>query len=104
MDLVALESEHEAKYFLSACEIHRQYFEKVSHIGGVSINENASWFWITSNKQVNFDLKLANNELDGDEEKNCLHLVKAPRKFLYGRTNCFGNEMQKFVCQKMIFK
>lgn len=103
MDLLALESEHEADYFLASCEKSFESFEELSHIGGVSnaIDERENWFWITSHKKVNFDLKLKDNKTEKKSEQNCLQLVKQKTGFSYGRTNCFGNELKKFVCQKI---
>lgn len=100
MDLVALESEHEAKYFIKVCEKNAEILEKFSHIGGVQGHEN--WFWITSNQQVNFDLKLTIHENKEKEEENCLQLVKTIEKMSFGRTNCFGVDLRKFVCEKVI--
>lgn len=105
MDLVALESDHEAKYFMKACENNFDYFEEFSHIGAVSniVGSHENWFWITSHKQVNFELTIKKVEADG-EEKNCLQMVKGEHGFSFGRTNCFGIELQKFVCQRLIVK
>lgn len=103
MDLLALDSEHEAIYFMKKCEKSFESFEEVSHIGGVSndFNGRENWFWITSNKRVNFDLKLKQNKTDKKGEQNCLQLVKQKTGFSYGRANCFGPELKQFVCQKV---
>ena len=103
MDLVALESEHEAEYFLKACELASHSFEELSHIGGVSntIDGRDNWYWITSNGKVTLNLRLK-QESDKKNEKNCLQLVKNKHGFSYARTNCFSNELQKFVCQKLV--
>lgn len=103
MDLLALESEHEADYFLKSCEKSWASFEELSHIGGVSNSNDGreNWFWITSHKKVNFDLKLKEKKADMKSEQNCLQLVKQKIGFSYGRTNCFGSELKKFVCQKI---
>lgn len=106
MDLVALESEHEEKYFKKICENNSESFEELSHIGGVSnfVDGQENWFWIASRKKVNFNLSFSEKASNEKEEKNCLQMVKGPRGFSYARTNCFGSELRKFVCQKMIFK
>lgn len=105
MDLVALESDHEAKYFMNkAFRNSRDDFEDLSHIGGVSNSEVKQWFWITSRKQVNFDLKLKEDKSDLEEEKNCLQLSKNSNGFSFTRTTCFGSELRKFVCQKLVVK
>lgn len=105
MDLLTLESRHEADYFMRSIEMNMNGFEELTHIGGVSyVNEGKeNWFWITSHndKRINYDLKLKPSEADQKAEKNCLQLVKHRRTFSYGRTNCFGNDLQKFVCQKV---
>lgn len=105
MDLVGLASEHEAKYFLRKCQEASNFFEELSHVGGVSntYEDNDSWYWIWSNEKIKIDLKLK-NESDKKNEKNCLQLVKGQHgEFFYGRTNCYSSELQKFVCQKIIF-
>lgn len=105
MDLVALESDHEAKYFMSkAFRNSAKDFEDLTHIGGVSNGGTESWFWITSRKQVNFDMKLTESKNDSKEEKNCLQLVKESSGFSFTRTNCFDSELRKFVCQKLVIK
>jgi hypothetical protein len=104
MDLVALESEHEGQYFKKCCEINTEFFEQFSHIGGV-LTENESWHWITSQKEVNFDLNITEQKTDTVLQKeNCLQLLKLNHEFSFGRINCFGNELHNFVCQKMIIK
>ena len=104
MDLVAIESEHEEQYFLGKCRENIDLFEEFSHIGGVSNSAKGieSWYWITSVKEVKLNLNLESNETS--KEKNCLQLIKRNNKFSYQRTNCFGDEPQSFVCQKVIYK
>ncbi|CRK98438.1 CLUMA_CG011795, isoform A [Clunio marinus] len=106
MDLVALESEHEAKYFMKSCEKEIQSFEAFSHIGGVFESKDNKWHWITSSEKINFELKFSSdNKNEGDKkDENCLQLVKDNNGFSYGRTSCFGDKLQPFVCQRMIIK
>lgn len=106
MDLVAIESEHEEKYFIGKCQEHIDWFEGVSHIGGVSnaVMGKENWFWITSTKEVQLNLNLEKSEISQKEKKNCLQLVKSHGRFSYQRTNCFGGEPQTFVCQRVIYK
>lgn len=101
MDLAAIESEHEANYFLKSCEINSMDFEEHSQIGGVLMNND--WFWITSHQKVNFKLDMKKNDKHDGE---CLQLVKSSGvRFSFGRTNCFSNrDAQKFVCQKLVYK
>lgn len=104
MDLVALESEHEAKYFTKCCENSSEFFENFSHVGGV-LTQKDGWHWIASHKKIHFDLNLKNDKnLESHIDKNCLQLLKMQEKFSYGKVNCFGNQLEKFVCQKMIVK
>lgn len=106
MDLVAIESEHEENYFMGKCRENIDWFEGVSHIGGVStaVEGKESWYWITSVKKVNINLNLDTNEVDQKAEKNCLQLVRNQDQFFYQRTNCFEGEPQSFVCQRIIYK
>lgn len=101
MDLAALESEHEANFFLKSCEMNSLDFDEFSQIGGVLMHDD--WFWITSHQKVNFKLDMKKNDKNDGE---CLQLVKnSSVRFSFGRTNCSSNkDAQKFVCQKMIFK
>lgn len=104
MDLVALESEHEAKYFKKSCENRSEFFEQFSHIGGV-LTQDEGWHWITSYEKISFELNLKNQKnINTSQEENCLQLLKLDNKFSYGRVNCFENILQKFICQKLIIK
>lgn len=103
MDLVALESEHEKKYFMKSCENNYDLFEEYLHIGGVS--ENDGWNWISSNKKISFDLSLKEPEnRETSPEANCLQLLKSKQHFTFGRVQCSGSKLQQFVCQKLIVK
>lgn len=104
MDLVGLASSHEATYFLRKCKEASLSFEKLTHIGGVSNNNEDTdhWYWIWSNEKIHIDLKF---KLDSDKtnERNCLQLIKDEHgDFFYSRENCSSPVLQKFVCQKII--
>jgi Lectin C-type domain len=98
MDLVALESQHEADYFHKSCDRNVEEFEEVSHIGGVS--DGHDWYWLASQSKVNFDLKLDESE----SEKNCLQMVKVADHFSYTGVSCVDGSTRGFVCQKLIKK
>ena len=102
MDLVALESSHEKNYFMKSCENNLNFFEAYSHIG--AILENNEWSWISSNKKVSFELNLKEKSIKNSTEANCLQLVKSQEEFLFSPVQCFGNDLQQFICQKMIVK
>lgn len=103
MNLVSLESDHEAKYFIKACENNSNIFEDVSYIGGTSefINDNEKWFLTSTGKEINYKLEF-NSSDNGTFQ--CLSLIKSNGKFIYGRVDCNGNDIQKFICQKTILK
>lgn len=101
MDLVALESEHEADYFMKSCEKASLSFEELTHIGGVSDEGLDNWYWISSNGKVTINLKLQKDK-QNKTERNCMQLVKSSKGFSYGRTNCFSSELKKFICQEII--
>ena len=102
MDLVALESSHEKNYFMKSCENNLQLFESFSHIG--AILENNEWSWISSNKKVNFELSFKKKTQNNSTAANCLQLVKSGQELLFSPVQCFGNDLQQFICQKMIVK
>lgn len=105
MNLMSLESDHEAQYFMKACENNSNSFEEITFIGATSelIDDNEKWFLTTTGKEVNYKLEFATLNINSDRNQ-CLALYKLDGKFLYTKVNCNGNENQKFICQKVILK
>jgi hypothetical protein len=103
MNLVSIESDHEAKYFIKACENNSDSFEAMSHIGFTSeiSNGNEKWFLTSTGKEVNYVFSGMSQLNDEDQ---CLVLVKIDDKFSYARVSCYGSELHSFICQKMIIK
>jgi hypothetical protein len=106
MDLVALESDHEAKYFTKACENNLRHFEDATLLGGVSVRESESerWYWISSNKNINYNIKWSNKLSDFGASPKCLTFVREPEGFAYSKTNCYSDNVHQFACQKLIVK
>lgn len=98
MDLLALESEHEAKYFHKASEKYAQYFDGETYIGGVN---DEIWYWIATNKPINYQLNITSAKKSSQE---CLSIVKGSNRFSYKSVACSTDEAQKFICHKMIIK
>lgn len=102
MDLVALESEHEKNYFIKSSENNIEIFEEYVHIGGVFAEND--WISISSNKKLGFDLNLEKVQIENSTDLNCLQLRRSSKKLSFSRVQCFGNKLQQFICQKMIWK
>jgi hypothetical protein len=98
MDLLSLESPHEMKYFLKACENNFESFEDISFIGG--IEENNEWFSTGCGNKINF----SESALEEGDNGKCLSLVKKENgTFSFAKIAC-NDKIHAFICHKMIIK
>ncbi|CAO1342390.1 unnamed protein product [Diamesa tonsa] len=99
MDLVELPIEAEADYFLALCDQQRYNIDQYFHIGGSYIGAgNNEFYWLTTEKRVNYDLKWGPMEPNGPGIEKCLSVYN------YGGTYKFNDvssdsKKWNFFCQ-----
>ena len=61
MDLATFDSSLEFSNFLKHAMKSVSYFNKWTHIGGVSkfVGKHRDWYWITTNRRVTFNMQFA---------------------------------------------
>jgi hypothetical protein len=65
MDLAAFESLYEFSNFVKHAMKNVHYFDKWTHVGGVSKfnDKNREWFWIGTNQKVNYSMQFATGQV-----------------------------------------
>lgn len=104
MDLAAFDTNYEFTNFVKMAMRHLSYFEKWTHIGGVSkfVGKHREWYWITTNRKVAYPMTFAagqpNNYLG---RQNCLGISKEEKTFEFQDIDCHGRFEEKFICQRI---
>lgn len=104
MDLVAFETSYELSNFIKFAMKNFFYFERWTHIGGISkiAGKHREWYWISTNRKVSYPMTFAagqpNNYLG---RQNCLGISKEEKTFEFQDIDCHGRFEEKFVCQKI---
>ena len=107
MDVLFLETEAEADYFLNQCRLNHFHFEDCTLIGGMTLVPKAveHWYWVTNGEQIDYQIKFAVGEPNHyDNKEFCLGLTKysATQFFLFNDIFCNNyNEIFKFLCYKI---
>lgn len=104
MDLATFETERELTSFNMMATRSKFYFDRWTHVGGVSkfVDKHREWYWVGTNKKINYQIQFAtgqpNNYLG---RQNCLGLSKEEREFEFQDIDCHGRFEEKFLCQKI---
>lgn len=104
MDLVSFDTSYEFSNFVRQAMKNVHYFDKWTHIGGVSkvAGKQRDWYWIANNRKVVFPMQFAtghpNNYLG---RQNCLGISKEEKTFEFQDIDCWGKFEEKFICQKI---
>lgn len=104
MDLAAFDTNYEFTNFQKFSTKSFHYFDRWTHIGGVSkfVGKHREWSWVTTNKKVSYQMTFAagqpNNYLG---RQNCLGISKEEKTFEFQDIDCHGRFEEKFICQKI---
>lgn len=104
MDLASFDTNYEFTSFVKHAMKHSYYFDKWTHIGGVSkfVGKHREWYWVGSNAKVSYNMIFApgqpNNYLG---RQNCLGISKEEKTFEFQDIDCHGRFEEKFICQRI---
>lgn len=104
MDLCQFDTAYEYSNFVKSAMKDFHYFEKWTHIGGVSkiIGKHREWYWVGKNSKIAYLLTFApgqpNNYLG---RQNCLGISKEEKTFEFQDIDCHGRFEEKFICQRI---
>jgi hypothetical protein len=104
MDLAQFETSYEFSNFVKFAMKSSFYFDRWTHIGGISrFKENhREWFWVGKNSPISYPLQFAtgqpNNYLG---RQNCLGISKEEKTFEFQDIDCHGRFEEKFICQRI---
>lgn len=106
MELISLDSEAEANYFLNLFSQTPGLFDKWTHIGAVtSLSKSKSeWYWAENAKKANFTLKFLSGQPDnyGGEEQ-CLAITLSNGVYGFNDLKCYQANINRFLCQTKAF-
>lgn len=100
MDLVELPTEAEADFFLNLCDQQQVFLKhQTFHLGGSYIGAgNDEFYWMTTEKRVNYKLKWAPGEPNNAGAEKCLTIFKSGSTYLFN--NIVPNSpVLNFFCQ-----
>lgn len=104
MDLTSFDTNYEFTNFVKHAMKSLYYFDKWTHIGGISklAGKHREWYWIATNRKVSYPMVFAvgqpNNYLG---RQNCLGVSKEEKTFEFQDIDCHGRFEEKFICQKI---
>ena len=107
MQLITLDSDAEARHFLSLFIDNSPLFDQFTHLGAVgSIPRTLTeWFWVENTQKVNFTLVFGSGLPDnyGGNEV-CLSLGYVSNTFYFNDLKCYESYSSKFVCQTISYE
>lgn len=104
MELVTFDTSYEFSQFVKMAMKNAYYFDKWTHVGGISKfnGKDREWFWVNGSRRINFPIQFAvgqpNNYLG---RQNCLGISREEKTFEFQDIDCHGRFEEKFICQKL---
>lgn len=104
MDLTSFDTSYEFSNFVRQAMKSAHYFDKWTHIGGISktVGKQRDWYWINSNRKVIYPMAFASGQPNNFlGRQNCLGISKEEKTFEFQDIDCWGKFEEKFICQKI---
>ena len=104
MDVLSLDSESEANYFLNLLNKKASWFDQYTHVGGMTLKggSRSEWYWVNSGARINYPIKWGKGEPDNDSGEYCLSIVKSGNNFYFNDIMCEKGSNLKFICQREV--
>ena len=92
MDILSLDSEDEANFFLDRIKLHAGSTHANTHVGAMAyvVGSRTEWYWITSGNKINYPIKWGTGEPSGTNVQSvCLVVRKqAGNNFFFAAVWC----------------
>jgi hypothetical protein len=104
MDVLSLDTQDEAFYFMNLCEKNKNILDSQNLIGGVTTQGKSrdKWYWVNSGDRVNYPLKFWSTEPDFANNNEWCLAVSTNYKGGWAFNDISCNDYRhKFFCQKL---